>query len=155
MDFDNGLENGYHGSHVLPVPKKGGKKALKAHYSMLLPGCCLVMMRFGVLTTTLTRYDLRKLIVSNEVVSYQCLGTLEPKEANTVEQQNMGEFMQQMAFPSFCMWFLGDFQVQNVEFFESFEGQKLDEWHEEEGAGAWQFFLNCKGVTLQSFFENL
>jgi len=42
LDFSNGLENGYHGSHVLPVPKRGRKKlmkALKSHASSrVLPG---------------------------------------------------------------------------------------------------------------------
>lgn len=73
------------------------------------------------------------------------------QKSNTVEQQNMGEFMQQMPWLLFHVvfrWCSGS----KCEFFGSFEGQELDEWHEEEGAGAWQFFLNCKGVTLQSFF---
>lgn len=109
------IENGYHGSHVLPVPKRGRKKPTKALNSMLLPGCCLVMMRFGVLTTILRRYDLWKPIVSNEVVSYKCLGTLEPKKVTQLNSKTWENSCSRF-LDSFFMWFLGDVQVQNVSF---------------------------------------
>ena len=116
------------------LQKEAARKPMKAHSSMLLPGCCLVMMRFGVLTTILRRYDLWKPMVSNEVVSYKCLGTLEPKKVTQLNSKTW-ENSSQMPWLLFHVVFRWC-SASKCEFFGSFEGQELDEWHEEEGAGA-------------------